>query len=194
MGIDWKYRLGRKEFEFKLVQREWNVAETLRAHLPREVEALLDVPELGDEVTISVRELRSAAEAVLAFLEEHPGVLPRTYEYKYEHERADTSAKLKLLPGYKWNPSFQSGHQSGFQLPGEPDAYYGIRTGMDECTLYQVGLERDLRGVSEVQTSSHGMMTIRSRPTKTVIRSFVKRILAFLKDEPDGASVIKSAG
>ncbi len=196
MGIDWKYRLGQREFEFKLVEREWNVAQKLRAHLSREVETLLDVPELGDEVATTVGELRNAAEVMLEFLEEHPDVLPRTYEYKYEHLRADT----KLPPHVKFTPKFKSGEQTGFQLPGEPNAYYGIRAGMDECTLYRVGrcdggvVERDLRGVSEIQTSSHGMLTIRSRPTRTVIRSFLKRVIAFFKDEADETGVIKTAG
>jgi hypothetical protein len=176
------YRAGEAVYEYRISRADWQLIESLRDHLPAEVELLFIVPALGSEVCVPTNELRTAADRVAAFFMENSDLLPYTYQFKCER-----SPDPRIASG-----GFGTGGMSGLRLPGDKDHYYLIRAGLNECSLEKMAVgpdgrgftvdKRDLRGESQLLTETVGKISIRRSRAKSELRQAVGEIRLFLQN------------
>src|SRR5438552_2026028 len=81
-------------YEYRISRADWELIQSLRQHLPKEIDALYEVPALGEPVHVATVVLRSAADTVLAFAESNKQLLPYTYQFKPE-----TLGDPRITPG-----------------------------------------------------------------------------------------------
>jgi hypothetical protein len=180
MGQDLTYQSDDARYECRISRADSELIESLRGHLPIEIEALFLVPSLGEPVRVSTSILRSAVDAVIAFIAGNKDVLPYTYQFK-----AETPPDPRMTPG------FSTGGMSGIRLPGDNDRSYTIRAGLNECRLEKLAvgpdgrpdyeLERDLRGERELLTSNLGRIAIRRTRAKADLVKALPQIQRFLR-------------
>jgi hypothetical protein len=192
MGLDLTYDADGATFTQKFSQSEWAEIEALRAHLPDEIGVCFYVQELGESVRIKTIALKESAVAIDQFLAKNAQLLPATYEYKLGHIMDGTPMRF-----------FNGGGFSGLRLPGDPDHWYSIRTGLNECTLTKMkkgpdgkGVlveKRDLRGETELLTENFGKVQFRRRAAKTTLRLALREIAAFA-ERIDSAELTKTVG
>lgn len=80
----------------------------------------------------------------------------------------------------------------GLRLPNDPDHWYTIRAGLNECQLEQLAVgpdgkgvfkgSRDIRNEKSFETTNMGTFLIRSRAAKSEIRPMLRDILAFVEN------------
>jgi hypothetical protein len=176
------YRAGDAVYECRISRADWQLIQSLRDHLPAEVELLFSVPALGSEVRVPTNELRTAADHVAAFFTGSPQLLPYTYQFKCER-----SPDPRIAAG-----GFGTGGMSGLRLPGDNNHYYFLRAGLNECSLERKAVgpdgrgftidKRDLRGERELQTETVGKISIRRSRAKSELRQAVGEIRVFLQN------------
>jgi hypothetical protein len=192
VGQDLTYQAGNAVYEYRIARADWELIQSLRGHLPNEIEALFVVPSLGEPVRVATPTLRSAIGAVMAFIASNKDLLPYTYQFKVE-----------TPPDPRMTPGFGTGGMSGIRLPGDTDCSYTIRAGLNECRLDKISvgpdgrphheLARDLRGERELPTANMGKITIRRTRAKTDLVKALPKIQAFLRDI-SSPEVTKSVG
>ena len=186
MGQDLTYRCDDAVYEYRISHADWELIQSLRGHLPDEIEALFVVPSVGGPVRVPTPTLRSALDAVMAFIAGNKDVLPYTYQFKVE-----------TPPDPRMTPGFGTGGMSGIRLPGDADRSYTLRAGLNECRLEKLAvdpdgrpyyeLERDLRGERELPTSNLGKIAIRRTRAKADLVRALPKIQQFLRgiNSPD---------
>ena len=181
MGQDITYEAGEAVYEYRLSRADWQLIESLREHLPNEMDALFSVASLGDVVRIHTATMLSAADSVTAFVESNKDALPYTYQFKEE-----------IPPDPQMTPGFSTGGMSGIRLPGDTEHYFCIWAGLNECRLEKSAIgsdgrgfkvdEQDLRGQKELLTTNMGKITIRRTRAKTELIKELAKIQRFLHD------------
>lgn len=161
MGHDLTYKAGDRDFSIRFSNADWQTIEQLKQHLPAAVSACFDVQEFGEPVLVPLATLRESVDQIDSLLAEHPQLLPYTYQFKSEYmQMGDKRIVL--------DDRFETGGQSGFQLPGDEDHWYSIWAGLNELRLEKMARmpdgtgkvveRRDLRGEKELMTSNSGLV------------------------------------
>jgi hypothetical protein len=179
VGLDLTYRTEGASFGHRFSHADWAAIEALRAHLPADVAVCFDTPDFGAPVRIKTVALKQSTLALDRFLGDNAQLLPATYQFKLERFP---------VPGVPAG-DFDTGGISGLQLPGDPDHFYRLSAGLNECVLKKMGCgsdgrgviveERDLRGCTELPTENAGIIQIRRRAAKTTLRRALRDIAAF---------------
>jgi len=167
MSQDLIYRAACAEYRFPLSRSDWQLTQSLRQHLPDDVDALFDVPELGTKIVVSVDQLRKSATRLSEFIVQRNELLPYTYQFKCER-----SIHPSVPAG-----GFSTGGMSGIRLPEDRFHVYSIRAGFDECYLRKMAIgtdgrgieieKLDLRGTTRLATETLGTIAIRRTRKRT---------------------------
>jgi hypothetical protein len=163
MGLDLVYSSGQAERSVRLTDVEWACIDRLRAIAQAPIDTLFNVPDFGRAVPVPAKELASAADAVLQLIRDRPDLQPATYQWRAQFLPGTTQ------PDGRWN----GGAMSGLRLPGDPDHFYMLRVGPDQCELEKMAVGADGRGVSmgredlrgrdHLQTETLGRVDLRQR-------------------------------
>jgi len=179
MGLDVVYSSGQVERSVRLTDAEWACLDRLRATARPPVDTLFHVPDFGRAVPVPAEELAGAADAVLQLLRDRPDVQPATYQWRAQFLPGTTQ------PDGRWN----GGAMSGLRLPGDPDHFYLLRVGPDQCELEKMAVgadgrgvsagREDLRGRAHVRTETLGRVDLRRRPAGAGLRKKLDELRRF---------------
>jgi hypothetical protein len=196
MGLDLLYLCGDREFSIRFSIADWETIEELRCHVPDAVAVMVDVPNLGEEVTVPLDALRQAVEEIDSLLRDRPELLPYTYQFKCEYIRVGPAEHHQYIR----KDRFDTGGLSGFRLPGDDEHRYAIFAGLNKLELTKMAVQpdgtgkivevRDIRGLRELQTADHGLMQFRRRRAKSSLRRGLGEIREFLSSV-GGPDVVK---
>jgi hypothetical protein len=187
LGIDLIFRGDGREFTTGFSLVEWDTLSRLEALLPDAVATVVGGADtkFGSKETFPVVDLLAAIDRIDDFLASRPHLLPDTFMFKTEY---------LLWNGVRFptdeDQDFVTGGMSGLQLPGDPVHWYTIRAGVDECYLTKVAIgpdgkgrfveRRDLRGETEIVTTTCGRIQIRKRGDHAGIREQLAQVRKFL--------------
>jgi hypothetical protein len=195
MGLDLTYKAGDQHFRIRFSMADWQTIEQLEQHLPAAVSACFNVQQFGEPVLVPLVTLRESLAQIDSFLAEHPELLPYTYQFKSEYMQMGDKRIVVF-------DRFDTGGQSGFQLPGDADHWYAIWAGLNELRLEKMAVmpdgtgkvveQRDLRGEKELMTSNSGRVQFRKRRAKTSLRRGLRDIREFLAgvNEPEITKIL----